>query len=65
MGFSFRKAFGTGKLHKKLFGKSDRGSWGYFRKKIGLKNPFSFDSSTPVNSASSVYGHTGSIVGKF
>lgn len=66
MGISLTKVFGTKKLNKKLFGKNY--SWGHFRKKFGLKNPFSPKSSTPVNSAgvaNSIYGHTGSIVGKF
>lgn len=66
MGISFTKMFGTRKLNKKLFGKRDRGSWGYFRKKVGLRNPFK--SKVVPNSASSlsdIYGPTGSIVGRY
>lgn len=65
MGFSLSKAFGSGKISKKVFGKKI--SWGYVRKKFGIKSPFSFR-SVPVSSASSassIYGHTGSIVGKY
>lgn len=65
MGISLSKAFGTRKILRKVFGKG-RGTWGYFRKKVGLKNPFSSKASIhSAGSYDSIYGPSGSIVGRF
>lgn len=69
MGLSLSKKLGVRKVARTLLGKkaSRLYQWGYVKKKLGLHKIFRtpFSASSYQANSSSVYGHTGSIVGRF